>query len=173
MMNTGNLKVTTPSDTEILMTRVFDAPRALVWEAMSSPDLIKRWLLGPPGWTMVLCEGDTLVGGKFHWSWRGPDGAELSMKGEYKEVNPPERCVRTEAFSFGPDSPIGEQLVTMVLKEENGKTNLILTLLYDSKEARDGAILSGMEHGVASSYDRLAELLSSGGARGDSQAGAR
>ena len=80
MKHSGTLKVTTPTDREIVMTRVFDAPRSLVFEAMTRPELIQRWLFGPPGWTMVLCEDDARTGGKFRWAWRGPDGAEMASE---------------------------------------------------------------------------------------------
>lgn len=161
MNHTETLKVTTPTDREIVMTRVFDAPRHLVWEAMSTPELVKRWLYGPPGWTMVTCEDDLRVGGSFRWGWRGPEGQEMTMHGTYREVVPPQRMVRTESFEIGCESQAGEQLVTAVLTEQGNQTTLTLTLLYPSKEARDGTIASGMERGVAASYDRLAELLES------------
>jgi uncharacterized protein YndB with AHSA1/START domain len=159
MSSCGTLKLTTPTDREIVITRVFDAPRRLVWDAMSKPELIKRWLHGPAGWTMVSCEGHARVGGSFRWLWRGADGTEMAMSGVYREVVPPERCVRTESFEVGCETQAGEQLVTMVLTEEGGKTVLTLNVLYPSKEARDGTIASGMERGVTASYDRLAELL--------------
>jgi uncharacterized protein YndB with AHSA1/START domain len=171
MKNTGTLKVTTPSDREIVLTRVFDAPRNLVFDTMTKPELLKRWLFGPAGWSMVVCDDDPRVGGAFRCVWRGPDGNEMAMRGVYREVVPPERMVRTESFEFGCDAQAGEQLATLVLTEQAGTTMLTLTLLYPSKEARDGAIASGMEHGVAASYDRLAELLASTPARGDAHAG--
>jgi uncharacterized protein YndB with AHSA1/START domain len=166
MKNT--LKVTTPTDREIVITRVFDAPRTLVWEAMSKPDLLKRWLFGPPGWSMVVCEEDARVGGAFHRAWRGPDAAEMAMRGVYREVVAPERLVRTESFVFGCEAQAGEQLATLVLAEQGARTALTLTVLYPSKEARDGAIASGMERGLAAGYDRLDELFASATARGDS-----
>jgi uncharacterized protein YndB with AHSA1/START domain len=159
MKNT--LKVTTPTDREIVITRVFDAPRALVWEAMSKPDLLKRWLFGPPGWEMVVCDDDARVGGEFHWAWRGPDGSEMKMRGVYREVIPPQRIVRTERFEFGCEAQAGEQLATLVLAEEGARTTLTLTVLYPSKEARVGTIASGMEHGLGAGYDRLEEILAS------------
>jgi uncharacterized protein YndB with AHSA1/START domain len=173
MKNLGTLKVTTPGDREIVMTRVFDAPRSLVYDAMSKPELLQRWLFGPPGWSMVACEDDARVGGAFRWVWRGPDGAEMAMHGVYREVVPPERIVRTESFEFGCTPQAGEQLATLVLTEQGGKTLLTLTLLYPSKEARDGTIASGMEKGVSASYERLDELLASMPARGESPAGQR
>jgi len=157
MANT--LNITTPTDLEILITRSFNAPRDLVWEAMSKPELIKQWLFGPPGWTMTVCDDDLRVGGKFKWAWRGPDGMEMAMHGVYREVIPPERIVRTEIFDFGCDAQAGEQLATMVLTEANDNTKLRLTVLYPSKEARDGALASGMEKGVGAGYDRLEEML--------------
>src|SRR5262249_21543583 len=159
MKNAGTLQVTTPTDREIVMTRVFDAPRELVWEAMSDPELLKRWMLGPPGWEMLVSENDVRVGGKFRHVWRGPDGAEMAMTGVYREVVAPERAVRTESFEFGCGPQMGEQLATAVLTEVGGRTRLRITALYPSKEARDATIASGMEKGVTASYDRLAELL--------------
>jgi uncharacterized protein YndB with AHSA1/START domain len=155
----NSLNVTTPTDLEIVMTRTFNAPRDLVWEAMSKPELIKQWLFGPPGWTMTVCEDDLRVGGEFRWGWNGPGGVEMAMHGTYKEVTPPERIVRTEAFDFGCDAQGGEQLSTLVLSEDNHKTGLTLTVHYTSKEARDGALASGMEHGVSAGYNRLEEML--------------
>lgn len=158
MKNT--LKVTTPTDREIVMTRVFDAPRRLVWDAMTKPELIKRWLYKPPGWEMTACEEDPRVGGAFRWEWAGPDGKTVMvMHGVYREVVPPERLVRTETFEFGCQSQSGEQLGVLVLREEAGRTTLTITVLYPSKEARDATIASGMERGVAAGYDQLDELL--------------
>ena len=119
MKNT--LKVTTPSDREIVMTRTFDAPRHLVWEAMSKPELIKRWLFGPPGWTMTVCDDDCRVGGTFRWAWSGPDGVGMAMSGKYTEVVPPERVVRTESFEFGCAPQAGEQIAKIESLRERGK----------------------------------------------------
>jgi uncharacterized protein YndB with AHSA1/START domain len=171
MKNT--LKVMTPTDREIVMTRVFDAPHRLVWDAMSQPELLKRWLTGPPGWTMTLCEDDLKVGGAFRWVWRRTDGAEMAIRGVYREIVPPEWIIRTESFEFGCESQAGEQLVTLVLTEQAGKTFLTLTLLYPSKEARDATIASGMERGVAAGYDRLDELLASRAVGEDAQGSTR
>jgi uncharacterized protein YndB with AHSA1/START domain len=157
MKNT--LNVSTPTDREIAMTRVFNAPRHLVWKAMTETDLLKRWLFGPEGWAMTACDDDQRVGGAFRWEWSGPDGAAMSMRGVYREIRPPERVVRTESFEFGCASQAGEQLATLILTEEAGKTLLTLTLQYPSKEARDGTLASGMEHGVAAGYNRLDGIL--------------
>lgn len=160
MKNTGNLKVTTPGDREIAMTRVFDAPRRLVFDAYTKPELVKRWLLGPPGWTMPVCEIDLRVGGSYRYVWHGQDGTEMGMRGIYREIVPAERIVCTESF----DDPWyeGEAVGTSVFVELGGKTTLTTTVLYASKEIRDAVLKSPMEQGVAASYDRLAELLASG-----------
>jgi len=172
LKTTATLKLTMPTDREIVMTRVVDAPRSLVFEAMTRPELLQRWLLGPPGWSMLVCESDLKVGGVFRHVWRRTDGSEMAMHGVYREVVPPERIVRTESFELGCEAQSCEQLATAVLTEQDGRTMLTITLLYPSKEARDATIASGMERGVAASYDRLAEVLASIQARGDSQGGA-
>src|SRR4029079_5404082 len=151
----NSLKLTTPSGREIVVTRVFDAPRDLVWDTMSKPELLKRWLFGPPGWEMTVCEDDPRAGGKFRWEWRGPEGVGMVMTGTYLEVVPPERSVRTETFETGCVPQAGEQRSTLVLTEQDGKTTLTITILYPSKEARDGAAASGMEYGMSAGYDRL------------------
>jgi uncharacterized protein YndB with AHSA1/START domain len=157
MMHT--LKISTPTDREIAMTRVFDAPRQLVWDAMTRPDLLKRWMFGPEGWAMTVCDSETRVGGAIHCAWSGPAGEAMSVRGVYREVVPPKRMVRTESFEFGCESQAGEQLATLVLTEEAERTYLTLTILYPSKEARDATLASGMEHGVAAGYDRLEAIL--------------
>jgi uncharacterized protein YndB with AHSA1/START domain len=154
-----SLSVTTPSDREILITRVFDAPRTLVFDCMTQPELVKRWLLGPPGWTMPVCEIDLRVGGRYRYVWRGPDGTEMGMGGVYREIVPPERIVQTELFDQ--DWTGGETVGTAVLTEKDSRTTLTLTILYSSKEARDGALSTGMTEGMSAGYDRLAELLAS------------
>jgi uncharacterized protein YndB with AHSA1/START domain len=159
MKNIGTLELTTPTDREIVLTRVFNAPRRLVFEAFTKPELLKRWLLGPPGWSMVVCEVDFRVGGSFRYVWRNDDGKEMAMHGVYREIAPPARTVHTESFDFGCESQSGEQLVTSSLVEHDGKTTLTATILYPSKEDRDATIASGMEHGVTASYDRLEEVL--------------
>src|SRR5713226_4513674 len=156
MQNTGTLKVTTPSDREIVLTRVFDAPRHLVFDAFSKPELLKRWC-GPRGWSLVVCRVDLKVGGGFRFMLRGPDGKEMGMRGVYREIVPPERSVHMESFDGYP----GESQVTVVFVEQGGKTTLTATVLYPSKEGRDAVIKDGIEHGAAESYDKLAELLAS------------
>ena len=153
------MKVTTPSDREIAMTRVVDAPRQLVFDAFTKVELIRRWLLGPEGWSMPVCDVDLKVGGTFHYVWRNyADGKEFGLGGVYREIVRPERIVHAENF----DEPWypGDALVTSAFVEQNGSTTITMTILYDSREVRDMAIESGMERGVAASYDRLADFLS-------------
>jgi uncharacterized protein YndB with AHSA1/START domain len=151
----GSTTFTTPSDREVVMTRVFDAPRSLVWEAWTNPEHVPQWLLGPEGWTMPVCEIDLRPGGEWHFAWRRTDGTEMEMRGEYREVAPPERLISTE--SWGGDWP--ETLNTLILTEEDGKTTMTQTVLYPSREARDAALGTGMQDGASQSFDRLAEHL--------------
>jgi uncharacterized protein YndB with AHSA1/START domain len=144
-----------PSDRELTITRVFDAPRTLVWEAYTSPGHLPHWMLGPPGWTMPVCEIDLRPGGAWRWAWAHSDGSRMEMHGVYKEVAPPERVVSTE--SWGGDWP--ETVNTVTFTEEDGRTTLAITILYPSKEARDAALQTGMTKGMEMSYDRLAAHL--------------
>jgi len=157
MTGTQTLDVTTPSEREVAMTRVFDAPRHLVFEALTTPALLTRWLLGPPGWAMVVCEIDLRVGGAYRFEWHSDDGRHMGMGGVYQEITPPESYVATEMFdeAWYP----GEAIVTTVLTEQGGATTLTLTVRYASQEARDGVVASGMTSGVSASYDRLARML--------------
>ena len=159
MKNTGSLQVTTPSEREIAMTRVFDAPRRLVFDAWTKPELIKRWLGVRGGWSMVVCEVDLKVGGAYRFVWRGPNGNEMGMGGVYREVVPPERLVATEKF----DDPWyeGEALDTTTFVERGGKTTATTTVRYASQEVRDAVLKTPMEKGIAESYDKLEELLPS------------
>jgi uncharacterized protein YndB with AHSA1/START domain len=159
MKNAATLEITTPNDREIAMTRVFDAPRELVFEAITKPELVKRWQLGPPGWTMPVCEIDLKIGGRYRYVWHGPDGTVMGMRGVYREIAPPERFVQTEQF----DEPWypGDALVTTVLIEQSGRTTLTITVRYESREIRDGVLKTGMAEGVKASYERLAELVAS------------
>lgn len=151
----GATTFTTPSDREIVMTRVFDAPRRLVWEAYTNPEHVPHWMLGPEGWTMPVCEIDLRPDGEWHFVWHRSDGSEMEMRGVYREITPPERLVSTEAW--GGDWP--ETLNTLILAEEDGKTTITQQVLYPSKEARDAALGTGMQEGVSVSFDRLAEYL--------------
>ncbi len=146
---------TTPSDLEIVSTRVVDAPRKLVWEAFTRPEHVRHWMLGPEGWSMPVCEIDLRPGGGWHFTWRRAEGTEMEMRGVYREVTAPERLVQTE--SWGADWP--ETVNTLTLTEANGRTTITQRILYPSKEARDAALKTGMKEGVAQSFDRLARYL--------------
>jgi uncharacterized protein YndB with AHSA1/START domain len=150
----GETTFATPSDREIVISRVFDAPRDLVFEAMTSPEHLPHWY-GPRGWSLPLCEIDLRPGGSWHYVMRGPDGSEMGLRGVYREILPPERLVTTESFDDYP----GESVNTLVLSEENGKTTVTATVRYESKEIRDAVRESGMEGGAAETYDRLGEYL--------------
>jgi uncharacterized protein YndB with AHSA1/START domain len=154
---TGTTEYTTPSDTELVMTRVFEAPRGLVFDAFTKPEHIAQWMLGPEGWTMPVCEVDLRPGGAWHFVWRNDDGAEMEMTGVYREVARPERLVNTERW--GGDWP--ETVNTMVLTEDGGRTTASTTMRYPSMEARDAATETGMKHGVDRSFDLLDDLLRS------------
>lgn len=151
-----SLKVEASGDREIVMTRAFDAPRQLVFDAYTKPELLKRWLYGLEGWTLAVCEIDLRVGGRYRYVWRG-QGTEMGMGGVYREIVAPERIVATERFddAWYP----GESVGTIVLTEHAGTTTLTQTLQYESRSARDGVLKSPMESGVAMSYDRLENLL--------------
>ena len=153
--NSETFTVTTHADREIRMTRVFDAPRHLVFEAMSKPEHIRRWwgCLGD-GYSVPVCEVDLRPGGAWRFVNRHPKG-EAAFHGVYREIAPPERVVFTEIFEAFPDV---ESVVTSVLTEENGKTRLTVSVVYPSAAVRDMVLKSGMERGAAISYDRLEEV---------------
>ena len=154
----NSFKVSTLGDHEIQVTRDFDAPRALVFDAFTKPELVRRWLLGPPGWIMPLCEIDLRVGGSYRYVWRSEkDGSQMALSGVFREITPVERLVATERFD-DPWYP-GEALDTTVFVESRGVTKIAITILYESQVARDTARRSGMEHGMAAGYDRLETLL--------------
>jgi uncharacterized protein YndB with AHSA1/START domain len=155
------MKLTTPTDREIVTTREFDAPRELVWDSIYTPELLRQWMLGPPGWEMTVCEDDACTGGTFRRVWSDPNGMTMSQSGVYREVVPPERSVRTQVFEIGGVTRGGEQLATIVLTELGDRTMLTMTFLFESKEVRDGSVASGMEQGMAAGFDRLDEVLAS------------
>ena len=152
--NSETFKVTTTSDTDIRLTRLFDAPRALVFEAMTRPEHIARWWgqLGA-GYSVAVCEVDLRVGGTWRFVNRHPKG-EVAFHGEYREITPPERLVYTELMEPYPDG----SLVTTTFAEEAGKTRVTVTASYPSKAIRDMVLSSGMERGAAISYDRLEDV---------------
>jgi len=147
------LQATMPNDREIQVTRTFNAPRQLVWDAHTKPELVQRWLLGPDGWTMPICEIDFRVGGKYRYGWANPsDGRAFEMGGVFKEIAPVERIVHSERFGEA------ESQVTMLLAEARGKTTMTLTIRYDSKQTRDAAFATGMTTGMERSYQRLDDM---------------
>ena len=148
--------VTTPSDREITVVRAFNAPRDLIWDCHTKPELLKRWMLGPPGWSMPVCEIDLRVGGAYRYRWRNDaDGTEFGSSGVHREIVPFERIVTTESME-GFD---GESINTLTFSEAGGRTLVSTNMLFPSKEIRDGAIQSGMSDGMAMGYDRLEDLL--------------
>lgn len=159
MSSLAGLKVATPSDVEILITRDFDAPRELVFQAMTKPEFVRRWLCGPPGWEMTVCEPVAEAGGVYRYTWKGPAGEAMSMHGVCREFAPPERIVNTEVFDMGCPAQAGEQLGTLILSADGARTKLALTVRFPSKQARDAAIAFGMEKGLAAGYERLDALL--------------
>jgi uncharacterized protein YndB with AHSA1/START domain len=155
--DTGKLKVAAAGDREIVMTREFNAPKTMLFEAWTKPELVKRWLAGPEGWTMTACEIDLHVGGSYRYEWTHRNGQRMGMGGVYREIVPAERIVATEKFdeSWYP----GGAIVTTSLNEKSGITTVETKVTYDSHEARDGVLRSPMETGVAASYDRLETLV--------------
>jgi uncharacterized protein YndB with AHSA1/START domain len=153
----GGSEVSTPSDREIQVTRSFDAPRALVWDAFTKPALLTRWLGLMPGWTFPVCEVDLRVGGRYRYVWRAPDGGEMGLGGTFVEVRPTGRLVHEEAFEQKWYE--GGCLVTTLFEESNGKTKVTMTMRYDSREIRDGVLQSPMADGMEFSFSKLDAAL--------------
>jgi uncharacterized protein YndB with AHSA1/START domain len=147
------VQVSMPSDREIRTTRSFDAPAQLVWDAHTKVELVRRWLLGPEGWTMPICEIDFRVGGKYRYGWAHPDGRAFEMGGTFKEITPITRIVHSERFGDA------EAKVAYELSETRGVSTLVLTIAYASKEARDAAAATGMTDGMEMGYQRLDKML--------------
>lgn len=155
--NSNTFKTSTPSDCEITLTRLFDAPRELVFDAMTKPEHVKRWWgILDDRYSVPVCEIDLRVGGAWRFVGRGPHGEGPAFYGEYREISRPDRVVFTEIYTPFPDVV---SVVTSVLTEEDGKTRLTATCLYPSKEVRDMVIQTGMEKGAGISYDRLEDLV--------------
>lgn len=168
VMHLEKARVALPSDTEVVVTRQFNAKRSLVWEAYTKPELVQRWLLGPPGWTMPVCEMDVRPGGAFRWVWRSvKDGSEFGFHGVFREVEAPGRIVHTEVYDPGDIGGNmgegGEALVTLTLAEKGGVTTMATRIDYGSKEARDAAVSTGMTEGMEMSYQNLDALLAERG----------
>jgi uncharacterized protein YndB with AHSA1/START domain len=159
-------QVDLPSNREVRVTRDFKAPIALVYEAFTTPALVQRWLLGPPGWTMPVCEMDVRVGGKYRWRWRSAeDGKEFGFYGEYREVVALARVVHTEFYDpgdVGGDMGKGA-LITMQLAEHQGVTRMMTLMDFGTKEARDAALSTGMTDGMEMSYRLLDDVLAEPG----------
>jgi uncharacterized protein YndB with AHSA1/START domain len=153
--------VTLPNDRDVVVVRAFNAPRALVFDAWTKPALIQRWMLGPPGWTMPVCEMDVRPGGKFKWRWRSDEnGKEFGFSGEFREVVRPSRIVHVERYEPGDvGGEMGEALVTSELTEKNGVTTQTMTIRYESKAVRDAALKTGMTDGMEMSFQKLDEVL--------------
>jgi uncharacterized protein YndB with AHSA1/START domain len=162
MNKNAALKIAPSGEREIIMTRAFDATPDLVFDALTKPELVKRWLLGPPGWSMPVCEIDLKVGGAYRYVWHNEDGSDMGMGGTYREIVRPKRIVHTELFDKAWYS--GDCLVTTLLTEQGGSTIMTVTLRYDSRAVRDGVLESEMESGVAPSYDRLEEIVTANAA---------
>jgi uncharacterized protein YndB with AHSA1/START domain len=159
----SKMTLTLPSDREIMLSRVFDAPRRLVFEALTRPEHVKHWW----GWrtsTFLVCEMDFRPGGSWRFVQRGADGSEAGFRGVYREIVPPERIVNTFEFEGLPGHVSVE---TLTLVERDGQTTLTSTSRFDSVEDRDGMLRSGMEKGAAETYDRLAEYVAALPVRGE------
>jgi uncharacterized protein YndB with AHSA1/START domain len=157
-MSKAKVTVAAQGDRELVITREFNATRDLVFEAYTECKYLKRWLLGPEGWTMPGCEIDLKVGGKYRWVWRKEkDGTEMGAGGEYREIERPAKLVATEKFdeAWYP----GEAVSTVTFTENDGRTTLVNTMQYISKEARDMVMQSPMEEGLEVGFDRLDAML--------------
>jgi uncharacterized protein YndB with AHSA1/START domain len=162
-MTIEKAQVTLPSDREVKVMRSFKAPRPLVYRAYTEVALVQRWLLGPPEWSMSVCEMDVRAGGRYRWRWRNDaDGSEFGFGGTYREVQPPSRLVHTEAYDPGTvayDYPLNESIVTISFTEHAGITTVTTMIDYGSQEARDAALATGMTDGMEQSYQLLDALL--------------
>jgi uncharacterized protein YndB with AHSA1/START domain len=147
----------TPSDNEVAVQHTFDAPRQRVWDAWTSCEHLRQWMLGPSGWSMTVCEIDLRPGGSQRLAWRDAESNEMEIRGTYQEVQPPSRLIVREAW--GGDWP--ETTNTLALAETHGRTTMTLTIRYPSKEARDAALATGMQDGMAHSFQRAAQYIQS------------
>ena len=157
MAGSGTATVTLPGDTQILITREFDAPRHLVYKAWTTPELVKRWWHANRG-EMTVAEIDLRVGGRWRYVLVTPDGMEAGFHGEYREIVPDERLVSTEAYEGIPDADAHAALDTLTLVEVDGRTTMIVLVEHRTKEGRDAHIESGMEAGMQDALDRLEEV---------------
>jgi uncharacterized protein YndB with AHSA1/START domain len=158
------LEVTLPSDREVRVTRTFNAPRALVWDAHTKPELIQKWMLGPPGWSMPVCEMEVRKGGKYRWRWRNESsGKEFGFFGTFHEVKAPSAIAHDQYYDpgdVGGAMPAGDPAeITLQLSEAGGVTTLVSTMRFASKEARDAAVGTGMTDGMEIGYARLDDMF--------------
>lgn len=158
------IEVTQPSDREVRVVRTFKALRQLVWDTHTRPELIKKWMLGPPGWDMTVCEMEVRVGGAYLWRWRSQaDGKEFGFYGEFTDVNEPGRIAQTQHYDpgdLGGSMDSGEPaLISTDFTESNGITTLTMTMRFASKEIRDGAVSTGMTDGMEIGYTRLDDMF--------------
>jgi len=159
---TKDMQLSTPTDTTIVITRKFDAPRRLLWEAMFTPAKMRRWMLPPPGWTTTTCECDTRVGGALELAWKSDEAdPAMTLRGVFTEVILHERIVHTETMALGTGQVVGSLVEQHEFSEQGGVTLMRITQTYASKEARDGAIASGMDQGMESCYKQLDAVLAS------------
>ena len=159
-MNLAGLKVSTPTDTTIVMTSSFNAARRLVWEAMTDPAKLRRWMFAPPGWIMTVCEFEPRVGGSYKWAWKTAQADPMmTIHGVMTEVVPHERIVHTQTMEMSQCGPVEDFSVTLEFTERHGVTQMKLTLAYGSKQARDGALEWGMETGMEAGYKNLDAML--------------
>jgi uncharacterized protein YndB with AHSA1/START domain len=162
-MTIDKAQVTLPSDREVKVTRSFRVPRALVYRAYTEPETVRRWLLGPPGWSMPVCEMDVRVAGRFRWRWRSEaDGSEFGFSGTFREVEPPSKIVHTEAYepgTVGGGYPGNDAIVTVTFTEDGDVTTVTTLIDFGSKEARDAAVATGMTEGMEQSYQLLDRLI--------------
>ena len=160
------LQVSTPTDTTIVLNRTFNAPRRLVWEAMFTPDKMRRWMLPPPGFTTTTCECDVRVGGKLSVAWKTDDAdPAMTLRGEFTEVALHQHAVHTETMAAGSGEAIGSLVEKHELVDAGAGTALTITQTYKSKEERDGALESGMDEGMEACYQKLEALLGEAQAR--------
>ncbi|MBI1189725.1 MAG: ATPase [Tepidisphaera sp.] len=164
-MLSNGLKVLTPTDTTIVLTRDFSAPRRLVWEAMFTPDKMRRWMLPPPGWTLSVCECDARVGGVLRVAWRSDDAdPAMTLQGTFTSVEHLAQATHTETMVaggwLGSGKVVGSLVEMHEFAERDGVTSMRITQRYESKDARDGALASGMDEGMEACYKQLDEVLS-------------
>lgn len=155
-------EVTLPSDSEVLVRRAFDASPELVYQALTTPRLLQRWMLGPPGWSMPVCEMDVRVGGQYRYRWRSDEnGQEFGFHGEFLTVEPQKKLVHTEYFDPGDvGGSMGDgSLVTIELEQQGGRTILSTRMDYKTRSARDAAMATGMTDGMEMTYARLDDML--------------